>query len=165
MTTTPQYRREDRALLTGKGQFVTDARLPNQTRAVFLRSDRAHADILNIDTSAARTMPGVLAVLTEADLRPFNLGQIGGAFAVLPGGIGTLEEVVELMSWRRLGLHAKPIVFLSPDGFWDPLFRLIDHTIEQNLTPAWFAGAWRSVATPEEILPAMHDLLRAAALS
>jgi uncharacterized protein (TIGR00730 family) len=87
------------------------------------------------------------------------------AFAVLPGGIGTLEEVVELMSWRRLGLHAKPIVFLSPDGFWDPLFRLIDHTIEQNLTPAWFAGAWRSVGTPQEILPAMHELLRAASLT
>ena len=83
------------------------------------------------------------------------------AFAVLPGGIGTLEEVVELMSWRRLGLHAKPIVFLSPDGFWDPLFRLIDHTIEQKLTPAWFAGVWRSVQTPEEILPAMRDLLSA----
>ena len=73
-------RREDQALLTGKGQFVTDARLPNQARAVFLRSDRAHADILSIDTTAARTMPGVLAILNEAELRPFNLGQIGGAF-------------------------------------------------------------------------------------
>ncbi len=82
-------------------------------------------------------------------------------FAVLPGGIGTLEEVVELMSWRRLNLHRKPIVFLSPDGFWDPLFRLVEHTIEQNLTPAWFAQSWRSVRTPEEILPAMQDLLAA----
>jgi uncharacterized protein (TIGR00730 family) len=81
------------------------------------------------------------------------------AFAVLPGGIGTLEEVIELMSWRRLDLHRKPIVFLSPDGFWDPLFTLIDHTIALNLTPAWFASAWRSVATPEEILPAMRELM------
>jgi uncharacterized protein (TIGR00730 family) len=53
------------------------------------------------------------------------------AFAILPGGIGTLEEIVELMSWRRLELHKKPMVFLSPDGFWDPLFALIDHTVEQ----------------------------------
>jgi uncharacterized protein (TIGR00730 family) len=83
------------------------------------------------------------------------------AFAVLPGGIGTLEEVVELMSWRRLELHRKPIVFFSPDDFWDPLFHLIDHTIQQKLTPAWFAGAWRSVRTVQEILPAMHDLLAA----
>ena len=81
------------------------------------------------------------------------------AFAVLPGGIGTLEEVVELMSWRRLELHRKPIVFLSPDGFWDPLFALIDHTIEQNLTPPWFNQTWASVETPQELLPAMRALL------
>jgi uncharacterized protein (TIGR00730 family) len=82
------------------------------------------------------------------------------AFAVLPGGIGTLEEVVELMSWRRLDLHRKPIVFYSPDGFWDPLFSLIDHTIEQALTPAWFSETWRSVASPEAILPAIRDLMQ-----
>jgi uncharacterized protein (TIGR00730 family) len=81
------------------------------------------------------------------------------AFAILPGGIGTLEEVVELMSWRRLDLHRKPIVFLSPDGFWEPLFSLIDHTIDRNLTPPWFNRVWRSVASPEEILPAMRTLL------
>ena len=83
------------------------------------------------------------------------------AFAILPGGIGTLEEIVELMSWRRLELHRKPMVFLSPDGFWDPLFKLIDHTVEQNLTPAWFRGTWSAVATPEEVLPAMRELMRA----
>jgi uncharacterized protein (TIGR00730 family) len=83
------------------------------------------------------------------------------AFAILPGGIGTLEEIVELMSWRRLDLHNKPMVFLSPGGFWDPLFTLIDHTIEQNLTPAWFRGAWRSVTTPEEVLPAMREMMSA----
>jgi uncharacterized protein (TIGR00730 family) len=80
------------------------------------------------------------------------------AFAVLPGGIGTLEEAVELMSWRRLELHVKPIVFLSPDGFWDPLFRLLEHTVDQNLTPSWFMRSWRAVRTPEEILPAMQAL-------
>jgi uncharacterized protein (TIGR00730 family) len=83
------------------------------------------------------------------------------AFAILPGGIGTLEEIVELMSWRRLDLHNKPMVFLSPGGFWDPLFTLIDHTIEQNLTPSWFRGAWRSVTTPEEVLPAMRAMMSA----
>jgi uncharacterized protein (TIGR00730 family) len=48
------------------------------------------------------------------------------AFAVFPGGIGTLEEVVELMSWRRLDLHRKPIVFLNQNGFWDRFFEFID---------------------------------------
>ena len=78
-------RREDRALLTGAGQFVTDARLPNQARAVFLRSDRAHADILSIDTAAARTHPGVRSIIARAGLTQLNLGQIGGSFGVPPG--------------------------------------------------------------------------------
>jgi uncharacterized protein (TIGR00730 family) len=80
------------------------------------------------------------------------------AFAILPGGIGTLEEIVELMSWRKLELHRKPMVFYSPGGFWDPLFTLMDHTIEQNLTPSWFRDTWRSVTTVEEILPAMRQM-------
>jgi uncharacterized protein (TIGR00730 family) len=83
------------------------------------------------------------------------------AFAILPGGIGTLEEIVELMSWRRLELHRKPMVFFSPDGFWEPLFKLMDHTIDQNLTPAWFRGTWRSVSSIEQVLPAMREMMTA----
>jgi hypothetical protein len=83
------------------------------------------------------------------------------AFAILPGGIGTLEEVVELMSWRRLELHRKPMVFYSPDDFWDPLFRLIDHTIDQNLTPSWFRGTWRLVTAVEDVLPAIRQMMPA----
>lgn len=63
------------------------------------------------------------------------------AFVVLPGGIGTLEEAVETLSWRRLDLHRKPVVFLSEDDFWEPFFALMQHTIDANLTPASFHDA------------------------
>jgi len=63
------------------------------------------------------------------------------AFVVLPGGIGTLEEAVETLSWRRLDLHKKPVVFLSEDDFWAPFFTLMQHTIDTNLTPASFSDA------------------------
>ena len=63
------------------------------------------------------------------------------AFVVLPGGIGTLEEAVETLSWRRLDLHKKPVVFLSEDDFWAPFFTLMQHTIAANLTPAAFNDA------------------------
>ncbi len=86
--------------------------------------------------------------------------QQSDAFAVLPGGIGTLEEVVELLSWRRLNLHRKPIVFLDPGGaYWAPLFQLMRHTVEQGLTPDWFLNCWRAVQTADEILPALRDML------
>jgi len=81
------------------------------------------------------------------------------AFAVLPGGIGTLEEVVELLSWRRLELHAKPIVFLNPGGYWTPLFDLLRHTVEQGLSPAWFLKSYRSVERAEDVLAAMRSML------
>jgi uncharacterized protein (TIGR00730 family) len=86
-------------------------------------------------------------------------------FAVLPGGIGTLEEAIELISWRRLGLHAKPIVFLNRMGFWDPLFTLFDHILGQRLAPPEFAECWRMVSDVEEILPALRSMPTAAFVS
>ena len=81
------------------------------------------------------------------------------AFAVFPGGIGTLEEVVELISWRRLDLHRKPIVFLNLKGFWDPFYALIDHTVRQNVTPSWVAQSWGSAATVKDVLPLLRSLV------
>lgn len=77
-------------------------------------------------------------------------------FVVLPGGIGTLEEIVELLSWRRLGLHQKPVVFHNPGGFWKPLFDLFQHTVDARLTPASFMGAWSAVERVDEIVPALY---------
>src|SRR5262249_44640861 len=56
------------------------------------------------------------------------------AFVSFPGGIGTLEEAVETLSWRRLELHAKPIIFLAEDDFWAPLFTLLHHTVREGFT-------------------------------
>jgi uncharacterized protein (TIGR00730 family) len=84
------------------------------------------------------------------------------AFAVFPGGIGTLEEVVELISWRRLHLHRKPIVFLNQRSFWDPFFALVDHTAAEKMSPAWLANAWGVAAEVDEVLPMVRHLLQQA---
>ena len=73
--------------------------------------------------------------------RKIRMFEESDAFLVLPGGIGTLEEAVEMLSWRRLDLHHKPVVFLCEDDFWEPFFHLISHTIEANLTPPQFRDA------------------------
>jgi len=77
------------------------------------------------------------------------------AFLVLPGGIGTLEEAVEMLSWRRLELHLKPIVFLAEDDFWEPFFHLMQHTIEARLTPPHFLDVLESASTPEDAFAAI----------
>ncbi len=102
----------------------------------------------------------VVDTMHERKMRMFEESQ---AFVVLPGGVGTLEEVIELMSWRRLSLHTKPIVFLNQDGYWEPFFALIRHTVDHRLTPPEFLDCWRSVGRVEDILPAIAEIGTAGA--
>ncbi|MFE9083684.1 TIGR00730 family Rossman fold protein [Brevundimonas sp. NPDC003935] len=76
-------------------------------------------------------------------------------FVVAPGGIGTLEEAIELLSWKRLDLHAKPVIFLNLNGFWENYFALIRHSVQEGMTPASFLDAYISVDTVEEAVVAM----------
>lgn len=59
--------------------------------------------------------------------RKHRMFQESDAFVALPGGIGTVEEIVEIMTWGQLGHHRKPIVFANIAGFWTPMLALIDH--------------------------------------
>jgi uncharacterized protein (TIGR00730 family) len=54
------------------------------------------------------------------------------AVVALPGGAGTLDELVEILTWRQLGLHEKPLILMNVDGFWDPFLSLIDHVIARG---------------------------------
>ena len=83
------------------------------------------------------------------------------AFTVFPGGIGTLEEVVELLSWKRLGLHAKPVVFLNRGAYWKPFFSLISHTVTARFSPGWATDLWRAVDRVEDVLPTIAAELAA----
>ena len=56
------------------------------------------------------------------------------AFAILPGGIGTLDETFEILTWRQLGLHDKPIFLVDVAGYWQPLRALLDHLAAQEFT-------------------------------
>ena len=79
------------------------------------------------------------------------------AFVVAPGGVGTLEEVIEVLSWKRLDLHHKPVIFLNLNGFWEPLMAVMDHSIAEGMTPATFKQAWQICETVEEAVAAMQD--------
>jgi len=91
------------------------------------------------------------ALLDEAD-----------GLIVLPGGIGTLEEAVETLSWAKLSLHRKPMAFLSENSYWRPFFGLIDHMIDGGFLPRSFLDLMADVATPEAALDALQE--RAIAL-
>lgn len=68
-----------------------------------------------------------LVVTDNMHERKHRMFEKSDAFVALPGGIGTVEEIVEIMTWAQLGHHRKPIVFGNVGGFWDPMLALLDH--------------------------------------
>ena len=80
------------------------------------------------------------------------------AVMVLPGGAGSLDELFEVLTWRQLGLHNKPVILLDTDGYWQPLLALIDHVIEQGFADASLRDYLTPVATVAEAEAALRDL-------
>ncbi|PSO15140.1 TIGR00730 family Rossman fold protein [Bradyrhizobium sp. MOS003] len=81
------------------------------------------------------------------------------AFVALPGGLGTLEELVEQLTWQQLGRHAKPVLLANVDGFWEPLFSLVSHMRQTQFIRAGLSVDILKADKVEEIVPR----LRAAA--
>jgi len=76
-------------------------------------------------------------------------------FIVLPGGFGTLDETFEILTWKYLGLHDKPIVLLNVEGFYDPLLKMVDHMVDVGFTPFWHRSLYQVVETPEDAIVAL----------
>ena len=110
-------------------------------------------------TSHERPLPSVNTVIvTSMHERKMMMFEESDGFIILPGGIGTLEEVIELLSWRRLALHSKPVVFYNPGGFWGPLFDLFKHFVDQKLIPPEFPQTWATVDKVEDLLPTLRSM-------
>jgi len=88
-----------------------------------------------MDQEASRQELGQLTelhVTKDMHERKHMMFERSDAFVTLPGGIGTLEEIIEIMTWAQLGRHTKPMVFANISGFWDPLNALIGHMSSQG---------------------------------
>lgn len=81
------------------------------------------------------------------------------AFVAMPGGLGTLEEVIEQMTWAQLGQHRKPILLGNIDGFWQPLLTLIDHMRELAFIRAGLTVEVLTASRIEDILPTLSRAL------
>lgn len=77
------------------------------------------------------------------------------AVVVLPGGAGSLDELFEVLTWRQLGLHEKPIFILNTEGYWSPLKGLLDHVVEEGFADGSVLDFLNWVETPEEVLAAL----------
>ncbi len=80
---------------------------------------------------------------------------LSDGFIALPGGLGTLEELAEVTTWAQIGLHAKPVVLLDVDGFWDHLVAQLDKMVSVGLLKAENRGLIQRVSTPPAALVAL----------
>jgi uncharacterized protein (TIGR00730 family) len=102
-----------------------------------------------------------LIVTQNMHERKHRMFEESDAFVALPGGIGTVEEIVEIMTWAQLGHHRKPIVFANVDGFWDPMLDLIDHMRSEGFIHTSHLVKPIVVGEPEQVVPTI--LVEAAA--
>ena len=97
-----------------------------------------------------------LIIVPDMHARKQTMFERADAFVALPGGIGTLEELVEQLTWAQLGRHKKPILILNAKGFWDPLCALLDHMRGTDFIRAEPGVALLVAKTPEEVLPTLR---------
>ncbi len=102
-----------------------------------------------------------LIVVPDMHARKRAMFEHADGFVALPGGIGTLEEVVEQLTWAQLGRHKKPILIANISRYWDPLLTLIEHMRKVKFVPSAFNVDFLVATRVEDILPAMRKAAHA----
>ena len=106
-------------------------------------------------TQAALQRLDELVVTEDMHQRKHMMFEKSDAFVALPGGIGTVEEIIEIMTWAQLGHHRKPIVFGNIGGFWNPMLALLDHMRAEGFIHTGHLVSPLVVDTAEAIVPAI----------
>ena len=110
-----------------------------------------------------RRLAQELIVTRDMHERKRTMFERADAFVALPGGIGTLEELVEQLTWAQLGRHKKPILIANINGYWDPLLTLLEHMREQEFVPPALRVDFLVAERVEDILPKLRDAARGVA--
>lgn len=110
-----------------------------------------------IDREKGKRDLGRLVVTETMHERKKVMFMNADAIVTLPGGPGSLDELFEVLTWRQLGLHAKPILLLNLGGYWDPLVALLDNIVHEGFADRSFLGFLDVVPT----VPALMDRLKA----
>ena len=93
-----------------------------------------------------------LHVVADMHTRKRMMVERSEAFVILPGGLGTLDEAFEILTWKKLHLHNKPVVLLNLDGYWDPFIALIDRIVAEGFATAADRVLFEVAATVPDVL-------------
>jgi hypothetical protein len=104
-----------------------------------------------------------LIVTRDMHERKRLMFECSDAFVALPGGIGTLEELVEQLTWSQLGRHDKPIVMVNVEGFWEPFRALLAHMRDEAFIRAGLEVRLNLLESVAEVIPALQAMIAAGA--
>lgn len=96
-----------------------------------------------------------LRLVDDMQQRKREMLRVADAIVTLPGGSGTLEELFEAITMKRLGLFSKPIIIVNQDRFYDPLFQLLRSSVERRFMNDVHLDMWEAVDTIDDVLPAI----------
>ena len=91
-----------------------------------------------------------LIEVTSMHERKQKMANLSDGIIALPGGCGTLEELLEIITWKQLGLYLNPIIILNVNGFFDTLLEMLERAIEENFMRRQHGDIWKVARTPEE---------------
>ncbi len=89
--------------------------------------------------------------------RKQKMAALSDAVIALPGGCGTLEELLEIITWKQLGLYLNPIVILNTRGYFDPLLEMIQRAMDENFMRRQHGDIWHVAQTPQEAIDLIHN--------
>ncbi|NDW13029.1 TIGR00730 family Rossman fold protein [Bacteroides sp. 214] len=89
--------------------------------------------------------------------RKQTMANLSNATIALPGGCGTLEELLEVITWKQLGLYLNPIIILNINGFFDPLLDMLNKAISENFMRLEHGDIWKVATTPEEAIELIYN--------
>ena len=101
-----------------------------------------------------------LVVTDSMHSRKQRMFELADAFVALPGGLGTLDETIEVATWKQLGLHAKPIVILDAAGYWGALSALLASVVKGGFAYGDIQTLWSVVETPDQVFDAIDAAAR-----
>lgn len=98
-----------------------------------------------------------LRVVASMHERKATMAELADAFVALPGGLGTLDELCEILTWAMLGLHAKPCALLDQAGYWGPFLSMLDHAVACGFVRAGDRRLVGTASTPEAVLALLRE--------
>jgi uncharacterized protein (TIGR00730 family) len=110
-----------------------------------------------VDRELAQLNLTRLEVVDTMHQRKARMADLADAFAALPGGYGTADELFEILTWAQLGLHARPIGLLNTAGFFDPLCQWLDRTVREGFIRAEHRRLLLETDSPEELLELLRN--------